>query len=1194
MTFKSIWYYPISFLLPDCTGKVLLYSVFAVMLIQGLSHSQVKELNDVNYKKFYTVINGKDSVIALPDKFLIENTVSVYADSIKILPENYTVDYRFGKIIFHRFYLNGLFSDTAKRSISMIVAYQDYPYNIPDVYSKFEVLTKLDTTRADSMKIAEVKPDFIEDIFAGSNLEKSGSIFRGFTVGNNRDLTLNSGFRLQMQGNLSKDIDITAALTDENTPIQPEGNTQKLQELDKVFVELRTKNITTTLGDIDVNFSNLNFFNFSRKLQGAKGYVTLDKSDLFIAGAISRGRFNTNTFNGSDGVQGPYRLIGVDNEVNIVVIAGSEKVYLDGILMVRGETNDYTMDYTNGQLTFTNRRVVSNASRITVDFEYSDRKYSRSMIAGQTRTSLFNDRLKLGFSVIREKDDPDKPVDFTLSDSDKVILKNAGNDKFKASKSGVVFAGRDSTGRALGQYIQKDTVLSTGHFIFYVYSPGDTNALYQLSFTFVGAGQGDYNSLSTSSYRFVGIKQGSYLPIVILPMATQYQSADMNLDLILSRSVLFKVESAVSDYNQNLFSDLDKNGDRGVAVNSALVFNNDNFKLGSINLGGVGLTLKERFINKNYNSLDRLNPVEYNRVWDIQDSTNQTENTTEAELKMLPRKYISLQATGGRDTRGDYFKAYRGNINLNFIGDSVSLPALSYNADYISSRDNSIDYNSSWIRQNGLLNFKLTPKDKKWGLYNLFFQFNSEYKKTNSTYFDTSSTGSYSFYEFKPGLSIFSLLHLDLSYNFDYRIDNIADSGSVIRLSNSLTHNYSVRVKDFDFLSSNIDISFYDKKYSNTFLSRGYTDARTILVTSQSNLWFFNRGLQSNLFYKVSSERTAISQVVFYKVPVGQGNYIYLGDLNHNGIQDENEFQLVNYDGDYIKLIIPTDQLYPTTDLQSSAGFNIDPSKFAGAKSNSVFIDVMKNVSFDTYLAVAERSKDPNQKDIYLLRFSKFQNDANTISGSNTVQQDVNLFQNYQYFGIRLRFIEKKGFNQYYSGNERALNIERSTRVRLSFTSDLILQTDYVSTTDRNLAPELSFRNWNISGESVISELTYIPIKSIEAGFKLEVKRSTDLYPLNPTEANINDQTLKFTYSLETKGKLRIEVTRNEANLNLEPLFLPYELTKGISPGKSYVWSLAFDYRISNFIQATINYLGRAEEGTKVIHTGTAELRAYF
>ena len=166
--------------------------------------------------------------------------------------------------------------------------------------------------------------------------------------------------------------------------------------------------------------------------------------------------------------------------------------------------------------------------------------------------------------------------------------------------------------------------------------------------------------------------------------------------------------------------------------------------------------------------------------------------------------------------------------------------------------------------------------------------------------------------------------------------------------------------------------------------------------------------------------------------------------------------------------------------------------------------------------------------------------------------------------------------------------------MRLSFTKDLTLNTDYVVETNRNLSPNNYTRNWNINGYSVISEMTYVPLREIETGFKIELKRNTDYYPTNATEANINKQTLKFTYSLEAKGKLRIEAERDEANLNASPLYLPYELTKGLNVGKSYLWSLNFDYRLTNFIQATVSYLGRADGNSKVIHTGNAELRAYF
>ena len=1170
-------------------------AIICCFISAGILYSQPETFNDVNYKKFVTTVAGEDSLISLPDKFLMFGTLSVFSDSTLVSPSNYYVDFRYGKIRLYKFFIEDIINSGQPERLQLIITYKNFPFDIADTYSRFEVLNKLDSAGGDSVKIAEIKSDFVEDIFSGTDLQKSGSIFRGFTIGNNRDLSLQSGFRLQLNGKLSSDIEITAALTDENTPIQPEGNTQKLQEIDKVFVELRSSNITTTLGDIEVNFSGSDFFNFNKKLQGAKGLANFDKTGLFLTGAISRGRFNSNSFEGIDGVQGPYRLIGADNEVNIVVIAGSEKVYLDGILMTRGESNDYTIDYSNGEVKFTNRRLITSASRIVIDFEYSDKKYSRSFIAGQTKTSILNDRMKFSLSYIRERDDPGKPIDFILSDSDRTIISEAGDNKFKASKSGVTFVGRDSLGNSLGLYIKRDTLINTQNFVKYIYAPGDTAALYQVTFSFVGSGKGDYNSLSSNAYVFAGVGQGGYLPLVFFPLPVSYQSADIGFELGLSRDVKLLLEGTASDFDANLLSNFDDSENKGGAFSSSLIFQPRQFKIGKLDLGEVTFTMRQKVINKLYNAVDRLNKVEYDRVWDIQDSLNLTEVTTEAGLSIIPKKYVSVVTSAGRIKRGDTFNSLRGSVDLKFKGDSLSAPSVSYYADYITSKDNSLDYGGKWLRQYGSIDYKLKPfTNSKLGKYNLIMEVSGEDKQTRSLSFDTANVGSYRFYEFKPKILITDLFNLDLAYQFNYRFDDQFYKGSITRQSNSYTSTIGARLKNLDFLSASGDVVVYDKKYSPDFQDQGFTDLRTILVTSQGNIWFLNRGLNSNLFYKVSSERTAKQEVVFISVPLGQGNYKYIGDLNGNGLQDENEFVLTNFDGDYIKILRPTDQLFPTTDLQSSASLNIVPSRFVKLSGNGVLKTVLNNFTSDTYVSVAEKSKDPQQRNIYLLKFSTFQNDENTIAGATTVQQDVGIFENYDYFGIKLRFVQRKGLNQYSSGNEKILNIERTGRLRLSFTPDLALITDYITNIDRNLAQNVEIRNWNINSEGVTSELIYKPTQSVEAGFKVQLKRAKDLHPVIPTQADINIQTFRLIYSFSGKGTLRGELSRNEALIYTSPAFIPFDLTKGLVPGKSYFWSLNLEYRISNFIQATINYFGRAEDKSKVIHTGTAEIRAYF
>ena len=370
---------------------------------------------------------------------------------------------------------------------------------------------------------AKVPGGFSFDQIFGSNLQKSGSIARGITVGSNRDLSLNSGFRMQMAGNLTDDVEVVAALTDENSPIQPEGTTRTLQEVDKVFIELRGTDLSATLGDFSLGLSGTEFGRLNRKLQGAKGLASYragnTEGDVLVAGAAARGKYTTNQFDGLDGVQGPYRLAGQHNERDIIVIAGTERIYVNGERMTRGETADYIIDYAVAEITFTPTRLISRISRIVVDFEYTDRHFNRSLIALKSGNSFSNRRLTLNASVLEENDNEDSPIDITLSDSDKAILRSAGNDQFKAVRSGAVLEG---VGK--GQYVRKDTtvVSSAGtdtSVSIYRFSPTDTaNALYSVTFSYVGSGKGDYELIAAGRYQFAGLGKGSYLPVRFLPM----------------------------------------------------------------------------------------------------------------------------------------------------------------------------------------------------------------------------------------------------------------------------------------------------------------------------------------------------------------------------------------------------------------------------------------------------------------------------------------------------------------------------------------------------------------------------------------------------------------------------------------------------------------------------------------------------
>ena len=138
-------------------------------------------------------------------------------------------------------------------------------------------------------------------------------------------------------------MDINAIITDNSIPIQPEGNTHQLQEFDKVFIQLKSKNTQLIAGDFETSKPKGYFLNYFKKTQGghlttawkqANPFSNKDtiKQFVSIAAGISKGKFARNNITADNGNQGPYKLTGAQNELYIIVLAGTEKVYINGTL----------------------------------------------------------------------------------------------------------------------------------------------------------------------------------------------------------------------------------------------------------------------------------------------------------------------------------------------------------------------------------------------------------------------------------------------------------------------------------------------------------------------------------------------------------------------------------------------------------------------------------------------------------------------------------------------------------------------------------------------------------------------------------------------------------------------------------------------------------------------------------------------
>ena len=465
------------------------------------------------------------------ERKILMNRDTTLLDSLLILPSTVKVLYK-GEIINAEWYKIDLGSGKiiAKPQLSDLndtiqINYRIYSYKVNEPYFTRDLSQMNLSGDARPRTFAVNNRTNQRGVFTSSQLEKQGNYSRGISYGNNQDVVMNSNLNLQLSGKLSNDVNILAAISDNNIPIQPDGNTQTIQDFDRIYIKLYDDTKELTLGDYEIESPTGNFMQFYKKVQGGKFSGLLYKGETgntfesTISASIAKGKYNRMEIEGSEGIQGPYRLTGANNETYIVVLAGSEKVYLDGKKLTRGEKFDYTINYNTAELSFTTSQPITRNSRIVAEYEYSEENYSRYLIFNSNEYSTKNGRFWL--NIYHEQDGKNQPIDQTLSDENKLLLSQIGDnlELAKVPNEEVVEYSNDFV---LYKKIKK--TISDIEYEIYQYSTKADSAIYRVNFSYAGNNGGNYiqaNSVANGRvFQWIdpvnGVPQGDYAPLAQL------------------------------------------------------------------------------------------------------------------------------------------------------------------------------------------------------------------------------------------------------------------------------------------------------------------------------------------------------------------------------------------------------------------------------------------------------------------------------------------------------------------------------------------------------------------------------------------------------------------------------------------------------------------------------------------------------
>ena len=1063
----------------------------------------------------------------------------------------------------------------------------------------------------------------------GKNITSRGSITRGIMSGTGRDAAIESGLRLEVQGEITDSISVRAVLTDEDTPLLPEGTTSRLDQFDQIFIEFKSSKGKIGLGDLDVSLTKGQFARAKRRIQGVELNTQpfyLGKNNRFGAevtaiGSTSKGKFRSQRLTIIEGVQGPYRLEGDTSERFILILPGTERVYVDGGLIERGLDSDYIIDYTTAELTFTPSRLVGADSRVQVEFEYTTNQYTRSFLATETEVSVglnaFGSKLKsgprltVGVSAIRESDGDSFAEELGFTGQDSLLISQSGDTLVLKSSAVPVTYDPEAL---FTQYFS--TIGTDGNLRFDVVTrpPNPEETVYRVSFTRVQAGKGSYKRMGSSTadlnnngivFSYVGPGNGDYDAVKPLTAPVQKELLDVRIGLTQFRYASIKAEFAASNVDKNTLSSADSGDDPGTA--SA-------FQVESkpLHVGAVSIVASTEWIKRSahFATFDRSRSVEYQRDWNLRESASSPqENVLLGQSEELFQ--TSIQLAGPDSSRveigldalrlGSVVRANRQRLLL-FMPQkryvSIKIKGLR-----VTKEDSRLSEKSEWMNlvtrvSRSTLSVFRSPyvewETERFGgrgprnpaqSPNLAQPRNPAQSPNpaqpqglvQESEFETLKD----YDEIRMGTQIgISTNQVDLS------VENRSESIVFQEQSQQTIQTLQARWRytERTSLRSTLSLGIRRRAGNSSEKADVESGAHNSILVGATGDWRIAEGNSLSWTYGVQSEQSARLQEIYIKTGQERGQFVWQDVNNDNVIQIE-EFvpETIPGEGEYALTYFPSDSLESVTALNASARFN----RLGNDGGNR-----LQRIGLGSLIEVVEKSRNPFRSHLYLMQLGTFRKPGQTLNGRFRIKQDLRILPSNTRFDLDLTWSEIRSFSDLSSGIQRT-NITENLMVlsyhpksRWTTSARIIRRKDVAQST-------FASRSFDILGYEIEPDVSFKPDQkwTINGG----------IYWANRTErtqkTRVNSFQVPFSGQFKAGQKWTARINAEWSKVALvgpSRGLQTYQLTDGRGAGSSWLWGFSLNARVSDVVTATMGYDGRSPAEGRTIHTGRIQFMARF
>lgn len=1143
--------------------------LFSVLLIAFTADSLSQDLSSLR-RKSITVVSGPtklDSLSIAPNSVIIGDLT---ADFFRVDYANAT--------------LHWLKVPPQK---SYVVTYRVFPYSLNQSSQRLSFDSIFYRMGIEGQRLTGSKKDLRP--FDFGKINSNGSIGRTLAFGNRQDAVFNSSLNLQLSGYMGDSILLNAAISDNNIPIQPDGNTQNLNEFDQVYIQFSKDKWKLSLGDLDIRQQDLYYLNFYKRLQGVSFQTEnslgkLVNNKLLASGAVAKGKFTRNVFQGIEGNQGPYRLKGANQELFFIVLAGTERVFIDGELMQRGEDQDYVINYNTAEVTFMPKQMITKDKRIQIEFEYADRNFLNTQFFVKNTVAV-NNNLKLTIGLYGNTDAKNSPINQTLTSDQKQFLAGVGSDVQNAFYPSAI---PDTFSASAVLYRKVDTLMANSkRDTIYVYTQNNIGKLYNVSFIDVGEGNGDYildNTIAANGkvYKWsmpnmqTGEKTGRYSPAILLVAPKKQQLLTVAADWDLSANAKLSADLAYSKYDFNLYSRKAAQNENGYA--GRLGFKKDiqlNRQSGLI----LNADLGAEFASKNFRPIERLRTVEFARDWGLDLVVpSADEQLLHAKIQLKQQAHYSL---GYRISSYNRDKSYRGIRNT--LEHQYTQNGWQMNNVLAITQFND-DFKSGYFLKPSIDILKQFPT-----LHNREFsmKYTVERNLTSFKQSDSITSSSFSFSTFQLSTQSDPSRLNKWGLKYFTRADALPIAKEIARTDRS--HNYNLNA---EWMSN----EHHQVRVNATYRKLNVYDSRFNIKPDErilgrleyfTDLW--KNAITGNFLYEIGSGQEPRRDFSYFEVPTGQGEYTWI-DYNNDGVQQLNEFEVAKFrdQAKYLKIFTPTNDFVKTDFLQFNYNIVINPSMALDEANSGLITTILKRLYFQSslqtnqkQLALGDRSLNP---------FATGFGDTSLVSFDQLQSHSLSFNKFSQKWGIDLNYLQNTNRAFLSFGEETRSSNELALRIRSNWARKYSVDLVGKKINNQLLTPSFTNRNFNINTFAIEPRVSYTKGTTFRAQFSYNYQNKKNI---DGEKAEISSLLIDGKYNIVSNTAVAGKFTYSNILFDGIPAStLGFMMMDGLQPNQNYIWQIDLTKRLNSFIELSFQYEGRKSGSSGVVNLGRAQLRA--